>query len=157
MPNLAQSLKAEIQRISRREIKSSVTPIHASSVALKKTVADLKKKIAVLEAESKRLLSSQKPLQAQQPAEASEKARITAKSIRTLRSKLGLTQADFAKLIGVSGQNVLDMEHKEGRLQVRQKTRANILAVRGIGKREAKKRLASIASGDKKKYPMPTK
>ena len=46
MPNLAQSLKAEIQRISRREIKSSVTPIHASNVALKKSVAELKKRIS---------------------------------------------------------------------------------------------------------------
>lgn len=142
MPNLAQSLKAEIQRISRKEIKLSVISIHASSIALKKTVAELKKRIAGLEAGNKRLLSSQKPfLQEQQPA---GKVRIIAKSIKTLRDKLGLSQAEFGKLIGVSNQTVLDMEHKEGRLNVRKKTLANIIAVRGIGKREAKKRLEEM-------------
>ena len=43
MPNLSQALKAEISRISRREIKSSVIPIHASNVVLKKAVAEQEK------------------------------------------------------------------------------------------------------------------
>jgi DNA-binding transcriptional regulator YiaG len=150
MPNLAQFFKAEIRRIGRREIKSSVVPIHASNVALKKTVAALKKRIAALEAANKRLLSSQKSTQEQQPAGAPGKARISAKGIRALRSKLGLSQEAFGKLIGVSSQNILIMEHKEGGLRVRRKTLGNILAIRGIGKREAKKRLEEMESHGRK-------
>ena len=41
------------------------------------------------------------------------------------------------------------MEHKQGRLKVRKATLANILAVKGIGKREAKARLAEIEAGEK--------
>ncbi len=143
MPTFAQSLKSEIQRLARREIKSSVTPIHASNVSLKKAVADLKKRMAVLEADTKRLISIQKPRD-RQPAlnpEEAGKVRITARSIKALRNKLGITQVEFAKLIGVSGINVNLMEHKEGRLKFRGDTLGNILAVRGMGKREAKKRL----------------
>ena len=147
MPNLAQSLKAEIQRISRKEIKSSLTSIRGSNAALKKTVTGLKKRVGSLEAENRRLLSSHLAIQKQSSAPSPEttgKARITAKSIRLLRTKLGLSQKAFGKLIGVSSQNVLVMEHKEGRLKMRAKTQSNILSIKNIGKREAKKRLEEI-------------
>ena len=150
MPNLNQSLKAEIQRISRKEIKSSVGPIRASAVALKRTAAGLKKRIAALEAANRRLLSFQKATQEQQPAGAIPKVRLTAKNIKAFRGKLGLSQEMFGKLIGVSSQNVFILEHKEGRLNVRKKTLANILAIRGIGKREAKRRLEAMESQGKK-------
>lgn len=146
MPNLSSILKSEISRLSRREIKSSITPIHASNVALKKAIANLKRRLAALEADSKRLSSIRKPeerLPALDPEEAG-KARITAKNIKALRNKLGLSQGAFGKLIGVSRQNVFAMEHKEGRMKVRTKTLASILAARGMGKREARKRLEAM-------------
>ena len=149
MPNLAQSLKSEIQRISRKEIKTTITPLHSSTVQLKKTIADLKRKVAALEADNKRLSSLQKKIQPVEPEvspEIAEKVRIMAKSIKKLRDRLGLSQTDFGKLIGVSSQNVFVMEHKEGRLKPRGNTLANIMAVKGIGKREAKKRLEEMHS-----------
>ncbi len=38
------------------------------------------------------------------------------------------------------------MEHKEGRLRVRPKTMASLLAIRGIGKQDAKGRLEEMES-----------
>ncbi len=146
MPNFSQSLKSEISRLSRREIKSFIKSIHSSNVSLKKTIADLRKRLAALEADSKRLSSIRQPeerLPALDPEEAG-KARITAKNIKALRNKLGLSQAEFGKLIGVSRQNVFAMERKAGRMKVRAKTLTNILAARGMGKREAKKRLEGL-------------
>ncbi len=142
--SIAQPLKSEIQRLSRRELKTSVSLIHASNISLKKTVADLKKRIAALETGNKRLPTSQKFIKEQQQAVSPEKVRITAKSIRALRNKLGLFRSEFGKLIGVLSQNVFFMEHRTGRLKMRKKTLANILAIRGIGKREAKKRLEKM-------------
>jgi DNA-binding transcriptional regulator YiaG len=146
MPNLSQVIKAEIARISRREIKSATTPIKNSTVVVKKTSADLKKRIAALESEVKRLAAFYTTLQTErksQPVETTEnKARISAKGIRTLRNKLGLSQDAFAKLLGVSSQAVYIMEHKTGRLSLRSATLTNLLAIRGIGKREAQARLA---------------
>jgi len=153
MPNLSSLFKSEISRIARYEIKTAITPLHATTVSLKKTVSELKKRIADLETANKRLISNI-PQEPQAPVESNiaeaGKVRITAKNIKALRDKLGLTQMEFAKLIGVSSNNVNLMEHKEGRIKVRSKTLASIMAVREMGKREAKKRLEEM-TGDEKR------
>ena len=151
MPNIAQVLKAEIGRISRREIKDSLIRIHDSNVSLKKTVLDLKRKIAALESESKQLLSFKKTIQRQMPQpgpEASGKVRIFSKGIRKLRTRLGLSQNSFASLLGVSSQAVFAMEKKDGRVRLRPATLKNLLLARKMGKREAKRRLEQL--GQKK-------
>jgi len=122
-----------------------VTPIHKTNVILKKTVADFKKRIAALESEIKRLKSLHKIIEKPKvDPKVAEKARFTSKSIVKLRNKLGLTQEEFGKLIGVSSQNVYALEHKEGRLKFRPATLSNLLSIRGLGKREAKKRVEEI-------------
>jgi len=152
MPNIAQALKAEIVRIGRKEIKASANILHRSIVILKKNVADHKRRIAALESEIKHLKSFHKKIEEQKPKvkpEIAEKVRFTSKSITKLRNKLGLTQEEFGKIIGVSSQNVYALEHKVGRLKFRPATLSNLLSIRGLGKREAKKRLEEI--GNKKK------
>jgi DNA-binding transcriptional regulator YiaG len=147
MPNIAQVLKAEIARISRREIKDSLNRVHDSILTLRKAVSELKKKNAVLESENKQLLSFQKIIQKQMPQEGpeiAEKVRISSKGVRKLRTKLGLSQNSFASLLGVTSQAVFAMEKKEGRIKLRPATLSNLLNVRKMGKREAKKRLKEI-------------
>jgi DNA-binding transcriptional regulator YiaG len=149
MPNFVQSLKAEIVRLSRKEVKTAVKSLRSSNVNLKKSVALLKKKTALLEAENRRLSAFFKKTQASQPQispEGKEKVRFTSKSILKLRTKRGLSQESFAKLLGVSSQNVYAMEHKQGRLKLRAKTLLNLLPLRGMGKREAKKRIDEMKS-----------
>ena len=85
----------------------------------------------------------------QKPEEEGKRARLTSKSIRSLRSKLGLSQASFAKLVGVTTHAVYLWENKEGALSLRDKTKAALLSVRGLGAREAKQKLAE--SGAKSK------
>jgi DNA-binding transcriptional regulator YiaG len=146
MPNFSQVIKAEMARISRREIKIAANQIRSSTIILKKTAANLKRRLAALESDVKRLTAFHNILQAErksQTVQASDtKARITAKGVRALRSKLGLSQDSFAKLLGVSSQAIYIMEHKEGRLNLRSATLSNLLSVRGIGKREAQARIA---------------
>jgi len=147
MPNVAQVLKAEIGRISRREIKDSLIRLNDSNVSLKKAVSELKKKIGVLESQGKQLLSFQKTVQKQMPQagpETAEKVRISSKGVRKLRTKLGLSQNSFASLLGVTSQAVFAMEKKEGRIKLRPATLSNLLNVRKMGKREAKKRLIEL-------------
>ena len=145
MSNVAKALKTEISRISRKEAKSAVDPIAKSNTGLKKIVADLKKRLATLEKENKRLLAGVKKEKTEAPptpAEQSKKARITSTTIRSLRSRLGLSQADFGKLAGVTTGAVYLWETKEGPLNLRDKTKAALLSVKGMGAREAKERLA---------------
>ena len=68
--------------------------------------------------------------------------RFSATRLAAQRRKLGLSAADFAALLGVSGQSVYKWEHGESRPRARQLEA--IAALRGIGKREAAERLAKL-------------
>ena len=69
-------------------------------------------------------------------------ARISSKMIKRMRDRLGLTQAALADLLGVSAQTVYQWERKNGPLQLRGRTRAAVVEVRSLGKREAMRRLS---------------
>ena len=152
MSTFISSFKQEVIRLARKEAKAAVTPVRKPSGANRKALADLKRRVATLEKECRRLgsLVSKVPVPQAEPAEG-QKARITAKGMRSLRRKLGLTGADFAKLLGVSVMAVYQWERKNGPLRVREATRTAILAVRDLGAREAKERLAGLAEGKKGK------
>ena len=146
--NIAQVLKAEISRISKREAKALITPIRKSSAKLRPDVADLKARLALLEKEVKRLnivvvnLASTQPA----PAEAPEgRAWISGKGVKTLRRKTGLSQKEFGMLTGVTAGAVTLWESKSGMLKLRDATKKAIMAIRGIGKTEARQRLAELA------------
>lgn len=54
---------------------------------------------------------------------------------------MGLSRKDFATLLGVSLNTVFLWENKTGALKIRAGKKAGILALRGVGKREVKRRL----------------
>jgi DNA-binding transcriptional regulator YiaG len=109
---------------------------------LKRSVADLKKRVRELEQANKRLVASQAKAQGKEPEESGTRRMwITAEGIKSLRNKLGLTQAEFGELAGVSSQAVYQWESKEGKLNVRAATLQAIADIKGLGKREAWKRL----------------
>jgi len=154
MSNVVKILKAEIARISKKEVKSVTQAIGKSNTWLRKTVADMKKRLVLLEKENKRLVATVKRFQVAQPEkveqEEGKKARFTSKGIQSLRKKLRLSQADFGKLLGATPHAVYLWEKKLGALNLRDKTKAAILSVRGLGAREAKEKLAELGKKLKK-------
>jgi DNA-binding XRE family transcriptional regulator len=148
MPNVASVLKQEIARIARKEIKSAAAPVRRASVRARRDLADLKRRLALLEKANHELQGHVARLRAAQPAmpETGRRARLTAKGLRSLRRKLGLSQTDMGRLIRISGQAVAHLEQQQGALKVRNATRAALLAVRGLGAREARKQLAALAA-----------
>ncbi len=147
MPNIAEVLKTEIARISRKEIRNATKKLHTQNITLKQTVADLKGRVSNLEKDKKRLTALEKKhleQQSQITEEDSKKVRLTTKGMRSLRKKLGLSQIEFGKLLGTSNQSVYNWESKEGALKLRESTKLAILSVRNIGAREAKRRLDEI-------------
>jgi DNA-binding transcriptional regulator YiaG len=154
MSNVVKILKAEIARISKKEAKSATQAIGKSNTWLRKTVADLKKRLVLLEKENKRLVATLRKYQVAQPekvdTEEGEKARFTSRGIRALRNKLRLSQADFGKLLGTTPHAVYLWEKKIGALNLRDKTRTAILSIRGLGAREAKEKLAELRKKAKK-------
>jgi len=82
---------------------------------------------------------------------AAAKARFTGKGMKSLRKRLRLSAAGFARLLGVTGQSVYNWEHSNGPLRLRKATRTAVLKSRGMGAREAKQRLAEMPAAAKKK------
>jgi DNA-binding transcriptional regulator YiaG len=155
MSNVANVLKAEIARISKREAKSATQGIGKSNVWLRKTVADLRKRLVLLEKENRHLTAVMKKYQTAQPdkvdMEEGKKARFTSRGIHSLRRKLRLSQADFGKLLGTTPHAVYLWEKKIGALNLRDKTKAAILSIRGLGAKEAKEKLAQLGKSMKKR------
>jgi DNA-binding transcriptional regulator YiaG len=145
MSNIAKVLKAEIARISKKETKGATQGIGKSNTWLRKVVADLKKRVVLLEKENKRLAATMKKYQVESPEkldqEEGRKARLTSRGIRSLRRKLRLSQLDFGKLLGTTAGAVYLWEKKEGALSLRDRTKAAILSIRVLGPKEAREKL----------------
>ena len=157
MPNIAKVMKDEIQRIARKETKFSASILHKTNIILKKSVAELKKELSAMKQQVRQLVKIQDKQQKLEPevkSEAVDKLRFSAKGIRSLRRKLKLSQADFAKLMGVSGLAVYQWERKEGKLALRQATKMKLAEIRNLGRKEALERLEQIPD---KKIPTKTK
>jgi methylthioribose-1-phosphate isomerase len=93
--NIAQVLKAEISRISKHEAKLLTSSTRSTAIQLKKTTADLKNRLSILEKANKELQKQVATLIANQPKPVEEpeaKGWISGKGVKYLRKKLGLTQ-----------------------------------------------------------------
>ena len=151
MSNIITALKAEIARIARKEAKQAVAPLHKPTVGARHVLADLKRRVAALEKENKRMAALLSKIPQPEPKEEPAKAKgwISGKGVRSLRQKLGLSQDAFAKLVGVSPNCVYQWESKPGMLRLRENTRAAVFAARDLGAREAKDKLAAMATAMK--------
>jgi DNA-binding transcriptional regulator YiaG len=153
MSTIVKVLKDEISRIARREAKQAVAPLHKPTTGARHILADLKRRVAALEKENKRMAALLSKIPQPEPKEDPAKAKgwISGKGVRSLRQKLGLSQEAFAKLVGVSPNCVYQWESKPGMLRLRENTRAAVFAARDLGAREAKEKLAAMAAVKKAK------
>ena len=138
MPNIAAVLKEEIRRLAKKEIRAQVGSTKQAVVKYRSDIAKLKRSLSQQEREIK-LLKKRQP---QTEEELQEAIRFSARSVKAQRSRLGLSGADYGKLVGVSGLTIYNWEH--GASRPRQAQLAALAAVRGIGKRKALKRLAEL-------------
>lgn len=148
MPNIVKVLKQEISRIARKEAKAAVAPLRKPHGRARIDIAGLKRRVALLEQANKQLQDRLAQC-GDAPAvavatEPSGKGWISGKGVRSLRKRLGLLQAEFATLVGVSTQAVHTWESKPGLLRLRKAPKAAVLAARSLGAREARTRLAEL-------------
>jgi DNA-binding transcriptional regulator YiaG len=145
MPNIAAVLKDEIARIARKEVRAQTEEFKKASAQYRAHIAALRRRVDDLERQLKRVGKASARSTASVPDGEDDQGtsrRFSATRLAAQRSKLGLSAADFATLLGVSGQSVYKWEHGESRPRARQLEA--IAAVRGIGKREAAARLEKM-------------
>jgi DNA-binding XRE family transcriptional regulator len=158
MPNIAKVLKEEIQRLARKETKAPASQLRRGTIALKRALSEMKRRLARVERDIHRMVILERKRSGQAPVveEATRKVRFTSKGIRSLRRRLKVSQADFAKLVGVSALSVYQWERKEGPLQLRKTTRSCLADIRSIGRKEALKRLRGDTKAPEKNTKKPT-
>jgi len=142
MPSLSTILKGEITRLARKEIKAAVDPVRKANAGLRKEIAELKRQIASLRRELK-LASRPARVQAGAGEASTSSTRFSPKGLKSLRARLGLSAAEFGLLVGAGGQSIYKWE--TGKTVPRASQQAALAAMRGVGKREAARRLAAIA------------
>ena len=76
------------------------------------------------------------------PANKSGRARFSAKGLKANRERLGLSADHYGKLVGVSGLSIYNWE--QGKARPRESSIEALLKIRGLGKREAAKRLQAL-------------
>lgn len=150
MSDIRKIMNEEIRRLAKKEIKAALAPVLATNSALKKRVAEQEKRIRQLEARAA------VPAAAQASAATPEKAengkekqiRLTPDRIRKIRAKLSISQAQFAKILGVNTQSVNFWEN--GKTTPRPVLKKEMAAIRDMGKREIAKLFAEKAIVAKK-------
>lgn len=150
MPNIGVALKDEIVRLSRKTQKSSLTVLQRASADHRRQIAQLKRQITTLQRELARLnkgsAKARPEVDAEDPSGAAHRFQV--RGLKSLRARLGLNAEDFGKLVGVSGQSIYNWEHEKAAPRASQV--AALALLRGVGKREALKRLGASQTTEPK-------
>jgi DNA-binding transcriptional regulator YiaG len=150
MPNIASVLKEEISRIARKETRSETAAFKKASAQHRRDIAELKRQVSNLQG---RVPLLEKQVLRDVPSQVTEAdatgVRFTAKGLRSQRKRLGLSAADYGKLVGVTAQSIYSWENEESR--PRKKQLPVLASIRQMGKREAQARLEQLSKSGRKK------
>jgi len=146
MGKMEQTLKSEITRLAKKQVRATYLPLARDVRRLKRTVSALRKTVAVLarlgaELQTERQAQGAKLAAAPQEVKA---ARISPGLIKKLRARLGITQSELATLVGVSTSAVGSWEY--GKAKPEGHNREALVALRKLGKREVARVLAAKAA-----------
>ena len=140
MPDVASVLREEIGRLARKEIRQQVGPIKKTNTELRRTVSALKNEVTALQRKVTFLEKQEKRRLEVEPEENPDKAvRFSPKWVKADRQRLGLSAKNYGTLVGVSSLTIYSWE--SGKSKPRAKKLAAWAEVRGMGKREAQRRL----------------
>lgn len=146
MTTFAASLRKEVARIARKELREEFSALRKSSTTYRSEIAELKRKIKALESHIKSIGRATpkrdvapREVPSVRRAKPGRKVTFGPAELLALRQKLGFTQAQMGTLVGASSLSIYKWE--SGQVTPRAAQLEKLLAVRKIGKREAKARL----------------
>ena len=141
MGKLETTIKSEIVRLAKREMRKISVPLGQDVRLLKSTVAQLRKAVLTLQRiaaiQQKELGKRKIPLEAT-PGEV-KASRFSPRLIRSLREHLGITQKELAILAGVT----VGAAHlwEKGKFEPKDEKKAVMVALRKLGRRDVRKLL----------------
>ena len=156
MTTFADSLKKEIARVARKEMREEMGALRKTSLIQRAEIAALKKQLKAVQSQVSRLGRARpEPARAAAPATSAASAVLargkpgrkvvfTAERLKIQRARLGLTQEQMARLLGVSSLSIWKWE--SGGATPRASRVPKILQLLALGKREALARVATDVS-----------
>jgi DNA-binding transcriptional regulator YiaG len=151
MGKLEQTIKSEIIRLAKKQLRATCVPLAREVRQLKRFVRELCRTVRPLKALGAEL-EAQRAAQLAKLEAAPEEvkaARLSPRLIKKLRQKIGISQGELAVLVGVSASAVAFWE--QGRARPREQTKAALVALRKLGKREVRGILAAKAAESPRK------
>jgi DNA-binding transcriptional regulator YiaG len=145
MPNFASTLKDEILRLARKEVRREVEGLKKASAQYRSDIAALKRRVDALE--KMRARAEKKAGQAASDHDAADgkaTVRFSAKGLVSKRQKLGLSAAEMGVILGVSAQTIYNWE--AGKSRPRAQQLEAIATLRTMGKRQIAAKLAQTPS-----------
>jgi DNA-binding transcriptional regulator YiaG len=145
MGKMEQTLKSEIMRLAKKQVRATCLPLVRDVRRLKRTVSALRKTVAVLArlgAELQAQRTAERTSLAAAPEEV-KAARLSPLLIKKLRARLGITQGELAALVGVSTSAVASWEYRKAKPEGH--NREALVALRKLGRREVRGILAAKA------------
>jgi len=145
MPNIATVFRQEMMRLARKEAKSQTETLRKANAQYRRDIAQLKRQTADLVRQVTFLEKQERKRAAKgAPKAIAVGKRFSPRGLKTHRDKLGFSAADYAALVGVSTQTIYNWER--GTSRPRSEQLAELVSVRGLGKREALKRIELLES-----------
>jgi len=143
-------IKAEIQRLARREIRSTFRPLKREVRSMRLKVSGLMKGFGTLNRITKEQAQRAKEqFKLEASPEEIKIARFSPARIRALRLKKGLSQKELGMLVGVSLGTIVLWE--KGKLTPKAERKGSLVALRKLGKREIQRVLAEKKAEEPKK------
>jgi DNA-binding XRE family transcriptional regulator len=138
--DITRILKEEISRLARKEIRAETERLKKASVQYRSDIAALKRQVADLEKQLGRASKQPRAVEIPAPGNGEDVPhRFSVKGLKSLRARLEVSAADFARLLGVSPQTIYNWE--TDKTHPRADQIAAIAGLRTIGKREVRARL----------------
>jgi len=141
MGKLEVTIKSEIVRLAKREMRKTSVPLGRDVRLLKSTVSQLRKTVTALErfAAHQQKELSKREIRLEAPPEEIKNARFSPGLIQSLRKRLGITQKELAILAGVT----VGAAHlwETGKFLPSGEKRGAIVALRKLRRREVRELL----------------
>lgn len=144
MTTFAIALKDEIRRISRKQVRAltggtaqAISRYRREIAQLRKLIREMRGRLARVEAAARRTPATPTPKDLEE-----SDIRFSTRSVKAQRRRSGLSGKDYARLVGVSGLTIYNWE--TGKTRPRPEQFAALVALRGMGKREARLKLEQL-------------
>ena len=135
--------KNEMVRLARKEVNKVALPLRRDVRSLKRSVSEFRKMMVGLKqfADRHRKQLEEKEAQLTATPEEIKKARFSPRLIKAIRKRLALSQGELATLSGVTVGAVSQWE--AGKFVPKDEKKGALVALRKLGRREARRFLSS--------------